>query len=263
MEQIVVNLVINACDAMNAEGTIEVSVEVAAPMPAERRQFDLPAGPLALLTVSDDGPGMAPEVLARCLEPFFTTKDRGRGSGLGLPTVYGLVRERGGQLHIESEAGKGTRIRVWLPLCKDGSLSTDPDSDERWTPDRTISGRVLLVEDEADLRRMAVQTLVSIGLEVVDTGTGEEALEIFTAGPEFDVLASDVILPHMSGFQLAAEIRKIQPDLPVVYMTGYTGDGEMPDDAEDPIIRKPYSADTLRLRVAELIQVSRARSRLR
>ncbi|MBV9661492.1 MAG: response regulator, partial [Acidimicrobiales bacterium] len=155
-------------------------------------------------------------------------------------------------------------IRIWLPLSKDAPLTASPDAaDERWSSRRTLSGRILVVEDEPDLRAMAVQTLTSIGLEVVDTGTAEEALEIFGSGGHFDVLATDVILPQMSGFQLAAAVRRVQPDLPVVYMTGYTGNGEMPEDSEDPVIRKPYSADTLRLRVAELIQISRARSRLR
>lgn len=259
MEQIVVNLVINAIDAMNGKGLIDVSVETVDPPPAERRQFDLPAGRLGLLSVADDGPGMSAEVLARCLEPFFTTKERGRGSGLGLPTVYGLVRERGGQLAIDSQAAQGTRIRIWLPLCEDPELALGPAGDERWPPGQTIDGRVLLVEDESGLRQLAAQNLTSIGLEVVDAGTAEEALEIFLLDRDFDVLATDVILPRMSGFQLAAAAREIRPDLPVIYITGYTGDSESPGHSGDPIIQKPYTADTLRLRVAEMIEGSPSR----
>lgn len=258
MEQIVVNLVINACDAMNSEGTIDVSVRREDPKPAERRELELPGGPLAVLAVADSGPGMSAEVLARCLEPFFTTKDRGRGSGLGLPTVYGLVRERGGQLQIDSEPGRGTRIGIWLPLSAEAAVRPGRDEEERWSPGRTAEGRVLLVEDEADLRAMASDTLTSIGLDVTATGTAEEALSVFGSGEDFDVLATDVMLPHMSGFQLAAAARRVRPALPVVFMTGYTGDGEIPNDQLDPVIRKPYTPDALRLSVAELVQAARS-----
>ncbi len=122
IEQIVVNLVINACDAMEGIGSVEVTVDVAEPDTDERLQQDLPGGPLAVLTVADDGPGMSEEVQARCLEPFFTTKERGHGTGLGLSTVYGLVKERGGQLRVSSSPGHGTTIRIWLPLCEEAAL---------------------------------------------------------------------------------------------------------------------------------------------
>jgi CheY-like chemotaxis protein len=263
MEQIVVNLVINACDAMNSEGHIDVSVQVAAPPPSEVRQFDLPPGPLALLTVSDDGPGMTPEVLARCLEPFFTTKDRGRGTGLGLATVYGLVRERGGQLHIDSRGGEGTTIRIWLPLARDAMVTAAGEEDECWPPARRVQGRIALVEDEADLRAMAVEALSSIGLEVESFGSAEDALERFRSedGDRFDALVTDVILPHKSGIDLVAALRRDDEGLPVVYMTGYTGSRDIPPDQGDPVVRKPYTPDQLRLRVSEVVGLARVRAR--
>ncbi len=134
MEQIVVNLVINACDAMDGVGSVNVSVQMDVPTPEDRRLLDLPSGPLALLRVADDGPGMSADVRERCLEPFFTTKERGQGSGLGLPTVYGLVKERGGQLRIDSEPGQGTMIRIWLPVARDAMLSTGSEGGEFWPP---------------------------------------------------------------------------------------------------------------------------------
>jgi signal transduction histidine kinase len=262
MEQIVVNLVINACDAMDRVGRIDVGVRLVAPTAEEARRLELPAGPLALLTVSDSGPGMAPEVLARCLEPFYTTKSRGRGSGLGLPTVYGLVKERGGQMTIDSTPGKGTRIRIWLPLVRDAALTAGAGGVERWPDGKMIQGRVLLVEDEAAVRPMAEYTLTSIGLEVQSYPSAEEALEAFRSDDRFDALVTDILLPGMSGVELASAVREIRKDMPVVYMTGYTASSDAPARG-DPVIRKPYEPDVLRLRVAEMVQVGRVRARRR
>jgi two-component system cell cycle sensor histidine kinase/response regulator CckA len=255
MEQIVVNLVINACDAMNGVGTVDVSVQVDVPTKGDRGELDLPEGPLALLTVADNGPGMPPDVQKRCLEPFFTTKERGQGSGLGLPTVYGLVKERGGQLRIDSEPGKGTTIRIWLPVVRDAPLSPGAEGGETWPAGRSISGRVLLVEDDPDLRDMAEETLVSIGLEVTSTGTAEEALEYLGSQGRFDVLVTDIMLPGSSGIELVTKARESEPHLQVLYMTGHsgaTGGARIPRQG-DQVLRKPYRPDALRLRVAELI----------
>jgi signal transduction histidine kinase len=255
MEQIVVNLVLNACDAMNAVGRVEVVVSRVDPDWADRAAHDLPPGPLALLTIGDDGPGMPDEVLARCLEPFFTTKDRGRGSGLGLPTVYGLVKERGGQLRIASEVGEGTRIYIWLPIQSDAVLTDQAGGDLLWPSDRRLSGRVLLVEDEDELRALASRTLSSIGLTVVETGSAEEALVLLQDAGPFDALVTDVILPGQSGVQLATRATELFPHLPVMYVTAYPGGAEgapLPDDGH-PVLRKPYQPDLLRFRVAELL----------
>jgi CheY-like chemotaxis protein len=263
MEQIVVNLVINACDAMNSNGHIDVTVQVVAPPPLEVSHFDLPSGPLALLTIRDDGPGMTPEVLSRCLEPFFTTKARGQGTGLGLPTVYGLVRERGGQMHIESAMGAGTTMRIWLPIVRDAIVTAGAEEDEVWPPGRRTEGRVALVEDETDLREMARQALSSIGLDVESFESAEEAREriLDPDRPPVDALVTDVILPQMSGIDLVAVLRQEDPHLPVVFMTGYTGARDIPPDHGDPVMRKPYTPDQLRLRVAEVVALGRVRAR--
>jgi CheY-like chemotaxis protein len=261
MEQIVVNLVINACDAMNSRGHIDISVQDITPSPSDVRRFDLPDGPLALLTIRDDGPGMTPEVLARCLEPFFTTKQRGQGTGLGLPTVYGLVRERGGQMQIVSAVGAGTTLHIWLPIAPDAVVTEPGEEDETWPADRAVEGRVAVVEDESDLREMASQALLSIGLDVESFESAEEARDRFRTGDRlgFDALVTDVILPRMSGIDLVAELRRDDPDLPVVFMTGYTGARDIPPDQGDPVLRKPYTPDQLRLRVAEVLALGRVR----
>jgi PAS domain S-box-containing protein len=255
MEQIVVNLVINASDAMDGVGSIDVTVEIADPSPEEVRELDLPDGPLALLTVADSGPGMSQEVLTRCLEPFFTTKDRGRGSGLGLPTVYGLVKERGGQLRIDSAPGAGTAICIWLPLARDAARSSGTSDTDTWPADRTASGRVMFVEDDDDIRTMSVQHLRSIGLDVSAYPSAEDALAAAARSRDFDVLATDVMLPGRSGVDLASELRELIPGIPVLYMTGYMGDaGSRLRDVSDPVLRKPYRPDALRLKIAELLE---------
>lgn len=255
MEQIVVNLVLNACDAMEGVGRVEVTVDQVEPDPVDRYELELPAGPLAQLTIADDGPGMSDEVLSRCLEPFFTTKGRGRGSGLGLPTVYGLVKERGGHLEIDSRVEEGTTISIWLPIQTAAALTSAGDGDETWPPHRTLSGRILLVEDEDELRDMAERTLSSVGLTVVSASSAEEALEVLQEPGSFDALVTDVILPGLSGIQLAARVLTESPDLPVLYVTAYPGGAHgaaLPDDRA-MVLRKPYRPDTLRFRVAELI----------
>jgi nitrogen-specific signal transduction histidine kinase len=256
IEQVVVNLVINACDAMEGIGSVDVTVDVTEPDTDERLQQDLPAGPLAVLTVADDGPGMSDEVQARCLEPFFTTKERGHGTGLGLSTVYGLVKERGGQLRVSSSPGHGTTIRIWLPLCEEAALSPGGEEGESWPAGRIVAGRVLLVEDEDELRTMAEEALTTIGLGVVTAASAEIALvKLASAGP-FDALVTDIILPGLSGVELAQGARRVQPGIPVLYMTGYSDVpalGSTPDPSIR-VLRKPYRPDVLRLRVAEMVE---------
>jgi signal transduction histidine kinase/CheY-like chemotaxis protein len=250
MEQIVINLVVNACDAMDGEGQVTVAVEIGGAGAGNEGDVDCPG---ATLTISDDGPGMPAEVLARCLEPFFTTKARGDGSGLGLSTAYGLVNERGGHMDVDSAPGRGTTVRIWLPLCDDLPAEIS-DAVEVWPPGRTLTGRILFVEDEPALRVMGRQCLAGVGLDVVAAESAEMALEILSTMGPFDALVTDVMLPGMSGVQLAEATHDSQPDLPVLYMTGYSGRPQvgMPGPG-DRVLRKPYRPDALRLRVAELL----------
>jgi two-component system cell cycle sensor histidine kinase/response regulator CckA len=192
-------------------------------------------------------------VLARCLEPFFTTKRRGQGSGLGMSTVYGLVKERGGQMDIDSDP-RGTTVRIWLPLSE-GSPAAQGDDREVWPPGHTIAGRILLVEDEPDLRLMGQQCLASIGLDVLVAESAEFALFLLNREGPFDALVTDIMLPGMSGVELSAAVRQIHPKMPVLFMTGYAGSPTtgMPGPGAN-ILRKPYRPDALRLRVAEMLQ---------
>jgi signal transduction histidine kinase/CheY-like chemotaxis protein len=255
-EQIVINLVVNACDAMEGEGRLDVSLTIgsAGSWLPDADGADRTPGPAALLTIADNGPGMPPEVLARCLEPFFTTKRRGQGSGLGMSTVYGLVTERGGHMDIDSDP-TGTRVKIWLPQCEDSPITTSDDG-ETWPPGQTIAGRVLLVEDEPDLRLMGQHCLASIGLDVVVAESAEFALFLLTNEGPFDALVTDIMLPGMSGVELAEAVRRVHPMMPVLFMTGYAGSpterGMPGPDAN--LLRKPYRPDALRVRVADMLQ---------
>ncbi len=277
IEQIVINLVVNACDAMGGEGRVEVAVEPRVADPTD------PSRAGAVLTVSDNGPGMPAEVLDRCIEPFFTTKPRGQGSGLGLSTVFGLVNERGGHLKIASTPGVGTSVRIWLPLSDEASTEADAGAgsgaepagadlghgssgagasgaggagEAVWPADRTLAGRILFVEDDPELRPMGADALASTGLDVVVADSAEKALAILDADAAFDALVTDIVLPGLTGVQLVAAVRNEHGGLPVLYMTGYSGP---PDSTRTPapgeaVLRKPYRPDALRWRVAELLR---------
>jgi signal transduction histidine kinase/CheY-like chemotaxis protein len=250
-EQIVINLVVNACDAMEGEGQVDVTLnlEQGGPPGTDRAQTQG-----AFLRIADNGPGMPPEVLARCLEPFFTTKRRGQGSGLGMPTVYGLVKERGGHMDIDSDP-TGTTVRIWLPLSEEGPAAAR-DEGEVWPPGQTVAGRILLVEDEPDLRLMAQQCLAGIGLEVLVAESAEFALALLGKEGPFDALVTDIMLPGLSGVELAETVQRAHPKMPVLFMTGYAGSPTatgMPGPGAN-LLRKPYRPDALRLRVAALLQ---------
>jgi DNA-binding NtrC family response regulator len=171
-----------------------------------------------------------------------------------MSTVYGLVTERGGYMDIDSDP-TGTTIRIWLPQSEDAPLAARDDG-EVWPPGQMIAGRILLVEDEPDLRLMGQQCLASVGLDVLVAESAEFALFLLTNEGPFDALVTDIMLPGMSGVELAEGVRRLHPMMPVLYMTGYAGSpaaGGMPGRGAN-ILRKPYRPDALRLRVAEILQ---------
>jgi CheY-like chemotaxis protein len=168
------------------------------------------------------------------------------------------VKERGGEMRIDSTPGAGTRVEIWLPLC-DAPLLVEPQDDqllEEWPAGRRISGRILFVEDDDDLRLMGHRTLISTGVDVVLAPSAEDALTTLALQGPFDAMVTDIMLPGMSGIELANAARQSHPRLPVLFMTGYTG--TLPADAQPapgaPLLRKPYQPDALRLRVADLIE---------
>ncbi|MGX6600889.1 response regulator [Micromonosporaceae bacterium Da 78-11] len=241
LEQVLMNAVMNSRAAMPTGGrlTVETGLD----------------GDHVCVTVTDTGCGMTPEVAARAFEPFFTTKGRGSGTGLGLATAYGVVTDVGGTITLESTPGQGTTVRVRLPA---GPAPTgDAPSAARRTPASGTGQRVLVVEDEDGVRDIVCRILTKAGYDVRAAADPQEALTLcLTDGIPVDVLLSDVIMPGMSGTQLAAELRRHRPDLPVLFMSGYTsgptpGGQAMPADA--PLLRKPFQADQLLAALHELL----------
>lgn len=224
LEQVIVNLAVNARDAMHAGGRLRIATRaVARADSVDPARPGMPPDDYCLLEVSDTGTGMSAEVLAKIFDPFFTTKDLGKGTGLGLATVYGIVKQSGGYVFADSELGKGSRFSIYLPVY------TGPQETERAQPAaasgaRSIhwgTGTILLVEDEDMVRAVAERALVRAGYTVVTASNGEDGLEKFAEMAGVDLIISDVMMPTMDGPTMVADIRRGHPDVPVLFMSGY------------------------------------------
>jgi signal transduction histidine kinase/CheY-like chemotaxis protein len=249
LDQILLNLVVNARDAVGPGGVIEVSTAAVELDPTEAALHPgLEPGPYVRLAVTDDGTGMAPEVVEHAFEPFFTTKGRGHGTGLGLSTVYGIVQRLGGYVAVRSVEGVGTSIEVLLPAVEPtGMVAVDEVREVVASP--IGSGRVLVVEDEAPLREALVRMLERAGYEVVAAADGADALG--RIHEHFDLLLTDVVMPGpVTGADVAAGLRSTVADLPVVYMTGYSDallDGvDLGPRHHTLVLIKPFSEAELR-----------------
>jgi two-component system cell cycle sensor histidine kinase/response regulator CckA len=237
LEQVVMNLAVNARDAMPNGGTLTVRTEA-----AERATAKGP-GRFVRLTITDTGTGMTDEVKARIFEPFFTTKGQDQGTGLGLATVFGIVQQSGGHIDVETAPGAGTTFRVDLPRWEGAGSGSITTPAPRAVPDR-FAGRpvsVLLVEDQDPVRKFARLALQSQGHTVSEAESGEAALELAGAGTKFDVLVTDVSMPGIDGHELAARIRARRPEVGVVLMSGYAPDADRNERLERAVfLQKPF-----------------------
>jgi PAS domain S-box-containing protein len=255
IEQVLVNLAVNARDAMPDGGRLRIDTrEVALDGDLLQEHPELSPGRYVRLTVADDGVGMEPEIAARAFEPFFSTKRKGEGTGLGLATVYGIVTGAGGQISVDTEPGKGTVFHVHLPAV-DSPVSADP---AEHADDLTSLGeRVLLVEDDDTVRDLAKRILTEAGYWVTATSQGADALRrLEDPRQEFDILISDVVMPGMRGVELARHAERLRPELPVLMMSGYTtplDDEDRAAMAEAPLLEKPFSRRDLLGAVRDLI----------
>ena len=245
LEQVVMNLAVNARDAMPKGGTLTITTSE-----ATEAWNGLPATKIARLIVTDTGTGMSPEVRAKIFEPFFTTKDLGKGTGLGLATVYGIVKQSGGQIGVDSALGVGTAFRVELPWCSDptGSASSLYLPVTKSIQDKTVGcGRsVLLVEDEEGVRKMANSTLQSCGYSVTAADNGEAALDRLETGLAIDVLVTDLTMPGMGGRELAGRVRAARAEVGVVFISGYAPDASWLNDVPGAIfLAKPFTPSDL------------------
>jgi two-component system cell cycle sensor histidine kinase/response regulator CckA len=223
LEQVIVNLAVNARDAMPEGGILTVETFRVTPAEVRRMRSEiLPVGDYTCMRVSDTGTGIPPEIISKVFEPFFTTKEVGKGTGLGLSTVYGIVKQTDGWIFADSEVGKGTSFVIYLPVHH-ATEAPEPAAPVRVEPQGETwgTGTILLVEDEAMVRAVAERALTRQGYQVLTANNGEEALELIEEGAEFDLLISDVVMPQMDGPTLVRAARAKYPDIKVLFMSGY------------------------------------------
>ena len=250
VEQMIMNLALNARDAMPHGGSLNMETSNSVLNEDEARDLDLAAGRYVMVTVSDTGHGMDEGTRTHIFEPFFTTNARGKGTGLGLPTVYGIVKQSGGAIQVESEVQKGTSFRVYLPAAQ--GLKSQHAA---LVAGEVVGGNetILLTEDEAELRGLARTFLQSYGYRVLAASCPEQALETAASFAEpIDLLLTDVIMPGMSGQQLAARVLSTHPQTKIVYMTGYTDDMIVQHKVLEPgvnLLQKPFTKAELALKV--------------
>ena len=243
LEQVVMNLVVNARDAMPGGGRLAIQLQER--LLGAGDEGGLSAGVFIELSVSDTGCGMAPDVLSRLFEPFFSTKEPGRGTGLGLASAHAIVQAAKGAIRVESTLGVGTTVRVLLPRAdvsehSDAKIAGPPRGHET----------VLLVEDEAMLRELSTRTLRSFGYRVLPAASGGEALEVEAAhAGEIQVLITDLVMPGMSGRQVAAELARRRPHVRTLFVSGYADDG-----GGGEVLLKPFTAVTLARRLREVLR---------
>jgi two-component system cell cycle sensor histidine kinase/response regulator CckA len=260
LEQVIVNLAVNAHDAMPAGGRLLFeTADVALDSPAADRHPGARPGPGVLMTVSDTGVGMDAETRSHIFEPFFTTKERGKGTGLGLSTVYGIVEQSGGHIEVASEPGQGTTFKIYFPLA-DGGQESPPAEAAEQDEAAEGSGTVLVFEDDAALRELVRAVLESAGYTVLDAPNVTAALEL--AGSHagtIDLVLTDVIMPGMSGPEVAARLASTRPEARVLYISGYSRDvisqrSLLPSGV--PLLEKPFTVEGLLQKVREVLAPS-------
>lgn len=256
IEQVLMNLVVNARDAMPHGGTLLIetaNVELATGFAGEHGPMR--PGPYVMLTVTDNGHGMDAETQKQVFEPFFTTKEIGKGTGLGLATAYGIVKQSGGYIWACSEVSKGSTFKIYLPRVNE-QISPTPEKSIK-TPLPKGTGTILLVEDEPMVRDIARKTLEMSGYRVLEAANGREALHIVEQEQDaIDLVLTDVIMPHMGGRDLAAKLSSLLPGTKILYMSGYTDDALMHHgvlQTNFAFLEKPFTPETLSGRVRDLL----------
>jgi PAS domain S-box-containing protein len=242
LEQVLVNLAINARDAMLRGGTLTIRTGEETLDPGAAALLDVIPGPYVTIDVEDTGAGMDDATRTRAFDPFFTTKGPAQGAGLGLATVYGIVRQSGGAVSLRSTPGAGTQVRIHLPRGETSGVA-DPAATTVAQPRHVV----LLVEDEPRVRSQARRLLKRSGYEVIEASDGAEAKRIFAERKEdVDVVVSDVVMPVVGGVELVATLRAVQPDLPVVFVSGYTAEErDLPLGDRTAFLTKPYTIEAL------------------
>jgi len=261
IEQVLLNLAINGCDAMGNRGTLTITADAVDLTVSEAGRHRLFPGAYVRIAVTDTGTGMDDETRRSVFEPFFTTKEVGRGTGLGLAVAHGIVTQHGGQIEVESELGKGSTLTVFLPLAH-GTSQRIAVAIDRLEPS-TVLETVLVVEDEAAVRRGLQRNLERLGYRVLSAPDGESALRLSESLAGVDLLLSDVVMPGIDGPELACRLREKWQDLPVLFVTGYSADRLSRSGAVGPhdrVLEKPYQLAELTRTIRQILQARTARA---
>ena len=257
IEQVVMNLAVNARDAMPSGGRLTVkTADVVLDEMYARQHAGAKPGKYVMLSVSDSGVGMNSETLLHIFEPFFTTKEVGKGTGLGLATVYGVVKQSGGYIWVDSEMGKGSSFQIFLPYVEEAVTYVA----EETSPSPSLQGNetILVVEDAEPLRKLAQTLLVERGFQVLTASSGEEALQVKAKFPgTIHLLLTDIVMPGMNGRVLAEQLLRKQPGMKVLYMSGYTdsfiaGHGVLEEGTH--LLHKPFTEEVLISKVCEVLK---------
>jgi CheY-like chemotaxis protein len=253
LELAVLNLAINARDAMDSTGRLTIksgNVQLGPPVGPE----EPPAGEYVVVCVADTGSGMTDEVRSKAFEPFFTTTGVGKGSGLGLSQVLGFAKQSGGGLRLETLVGQGTAISIFLPRS-DSKSEQHPDARIVRTEQRASGAIILLVDDDAAVREVTAATLQEMGYGIVEAGSGGAALELMERQPEIDLILVDFAMPGMNGAELARQVCIKRPALPILFITGYADRAALAGVSEERIVGKPYTDDELATKVQAALRV--------
>ena len=254
LEQVLMNLVVNAKDAMPGGGKLTIETENVVMDELHRRgQNFIRPGNYVMLSVSDSGMGMDKETQSRIFEPFFTTKEKGKGTGLGLSTVYGIVKQSGGYVMVQSELGQGTTFHIYLPSVEGVAEKSSAPAARSTEGGHEI---ILLVEDEESVRQLVRETLTARGYRVVEAGNGEAALEVAEREEKIDLVITDVVMPGMGGRELVQHLAKTRPQTKVLYLSGYTEDSILSEGGTPngtAFLQKPFTLQNLSRKVREVL----------
>ncbi len=260
LEQVIINLAVNGRDAMPGGGTMTIRTSNLPAADVSRYAYrPLPAADYVLLEVQDTGTGMSAEIQERIFEPFFSTKEVGKGTGLGLSTVYGIVKQTGAHIFLDSQEGKGTTFRVFIPrhIPAEGEMPAVAAAPQAEIADLTGTANILLVEDEEAVRAFAARALASRGYQVFEAASGVEALEVMEeAGGKIDLVVSDVVMPELDGPSLLRELRKTRPELKIIFVSGYAEEAfrkNLPEGETFRFLPKPFSLKELAIAVKETL----------
>jgi len=244
LEQVLVNLALNARDAMPDGGRLAIATANREITAAQARVLEISPGRFVELVVRDTGVGIPAEVQGRIFEPFFTTKPKGAGTGLGLSMVYGFVRQSGGAISVQSASGRGSAFSLLLPRTDD--TTTGPLPPRTLSVARQGTGTILIAEDERALRRLTATVLRQAGYQALEAADGQQALDLYKVhGPSIVMVVTDVVMPRMGGIELAQRLREARPGVPLLFVTGYVDQSEALHEQGTPVLLKPFSPDAL------------------